>query len=59
MTYDDRTKNAAVSEYYKKQQEEADKSVFSGVNDLLSNILTVAVVGGAIYFLAPVFFSKR
>jgi len=58
-TYDDRTSNAAVSEYYKKQQEEADKSVFSGVNDLLSNILTVVVVGAAIYFLAPVLFSKR
>ena len=58
-TYDDTTYNPAVSEYYKKQQEEADKSAFSGVNDLLSNILTVVVVGGAIYFLAPIFFSKR
>jgi hypothetical protein len=58
-TYDDTTYNAKVSEYYKKQQEEADKSIFSGANDFLSNILTFVVIGGAVYFLAPIIFSKR
>lgn len=50
-----------MNEYYDEQQKESESkgSIFTGVNDLISNLLTVVVVGGVIYFLLPVFTSKR
>lgn len=64
LTYDDRVSQpGAVDDYYKKIKDEAaksgDQSIFSGANDFLSNILTLIVIGGAVYFLAPIIFSKR
>lgn len=53
--------NPEMDDYYDRQQKESEDkgSIFTGVNDLLSNLLTVVVIGGAIYFLLPVFSSKR
>lgn len=51
--------NAWYETREKTLEKEQDKSVFSGVNDLISNILTLVVIGGAIYFFAPMIFSRK
>lgn len=51
--------NAWYNERERTLEKEKEESVFSGVNDLISNLLTVVVVGGAIYFLAPMIFSRK
>lgn len=66
LTVDSRDPGQPVMvEYFKRKlgeiKEESDKGtgIVSGVNDLLSNVLTVIVIGTAIYFLAPIIFSRR
>lgn len=56
--------NPIMNEWYDKRQQEVvaarnKDGVFSGVNDLLSNILTLVVVGTAIYLVAPLVFSRK
>lgn len=64
LTYDDRVSQPGpVADYYDKIKTQAAKNqesgIFSGANDFLSNLLTLIVIGGAVYFLAPIIFSKR
>lgn len=55
--------NPIMNAWFEKRsddlQSQQEKSVFSGVNDLLSNILTIAVIGGAIYLFAPMIVGRK
>jgi hypothetical protein len=42
-----------------KLKVDTENSAFSGINDFMSNLLTLVVVGGAIYYFAPIIFSRK
>lgn len=56
--------NPYVNEWFGKREEavkeaQDDKGPLDKVNDLLSNVLMLAVVGTALYLLAPLIFSRK
>lgn len=65
ITVDSRDQsNPYMNEWFDKRLQDIkdaakEGGAFSGINDLLSNILTLVVVGTAIYLIAPVIFSRK
>jgi hypothetical protein len=64
LTVDSRDQsNPYMNQWFNMREDklkvDTENSAFSGINDFMSNLLTLVVVGGAIYYFAPIIFSRK